>query len=159
MIDEATVIQKIRQFDKKHGNDGINLNGWLLFSNGARREQNPWGRLCEPPTDLYFRSKLQVRYWSELTRKALDEFDELKHQLVSGANAAMAQGFPGPDSRFLDQLRQLANAAKACQSSLEEAQKQLTANTPEEVSLREQQDAWNRQRNQSILDELMSIQV
>ena len=67
------ISQRNQQFDAKHGDDGIAINGWMVFSDGAKREtHNPQGPLMEPPKDQQEREKITLQYQEEMLRRATE---------------------------------------------------------------------------------------
>ena len=49
----------VEQFDTKHGSDPlVDEDEMLLYADGARRTQGPWGVMYEPPDDIRQRGPL-----------------------------------------------------------------------------------------------------
>lgn len=72
----------VEQFDAKHGADAIRIDGWFLYSNGARREDSqPYGMLLDPPKDIRECGKWRIKYREELLRRATEKFNELRQRL------------------------------------------------------------------------------
>jgi hypothetical protein len=77
------VSQRIQQFDAKHGDNGIVINGWLIFADGARREAyNPQGPLLEPPKDKQELDTIQLQYQEEMLRRVTENVQRKKQAIV-----------------------------------------------------------------------------
>ncbi len=88
-MDDLTPKQRIDAFEARHGGkensiyDGV----WIYFEDGARREGNPLGALCEPPTDPRQLQKNIVRYHTFLLDRHIRAFDDRKRELVADPGA------------------------------------------------------------------------
>lgn len=83
---DGTPKQRVAKFDAMHGAsiyDGV----WLYFEDGARREGDPLGALCEPPTDPRQLQKNIVRYHTFLLNRHIRAFDDRKRELVADPGA------------------------------------------------------------------------
>jgi len=78
----SDIAQRIRAFDESHGKDPVFFDGWLLFSDGASRETNPFGALCEPSPDAYQRSKFIVGYFEIKLELAVEDFTICKRNCL-----------------------------------------------------------------------------
>jgi hypothetical protein len=81
--ENTLVSQRVRQFDTKHGDNGIAINGWLIFADGAKREaHNLQGSLMEPPKDPQECEKIQLHYQEEMLRRATENVQRKKQAVV-----------------------------------------------------------------------------
>lgn len=60
--------QRTLQFDTKHGG-GIEMNGWMIFADGARRALDPLGKMLEPSADTQERERVILQYQELALRK------------------------------------------------------------------------------------------
>ena len=75
--------QQIQQFDAKHGNNGIIINGWLVFFDGAKRAPyNPQGPMQEPPKEKQDCDKIQLQYQEAVLRRATENLNQKKQALA-----------------------------------------------------------------------------
>jgi hypothetical protein len=84
---QLSVSGTVKKFDRDNGNDAIQIDGWLVFSNGARREVNPYGVLHDPPDDPYTRLKLSIKYHEALREKELEAFRSRRQELFWAVEA------------------------------------------------------------------------
>jgi hypothetical protein len=78
MIPIGVIQQRIDQFDVQHGNDGIQIGVWLVFSDGAQREWQQPGRMLEPPSDPAHLSEIKIRYLHAKLNQESQELQELR---------------------------------------------------------------------------------
>ena len=162
MLNNVSWIQLIEQFDAKHGNNGIRIDGWVLFADGAQREVglSGFGQLREPPTDLWERAKLTVMYYEHQLRQLTVEFNDLKQQLRAMAQSHIRQtDVLPPPTQQMEKLRQLQGAVKSCQANLKKARERVEQEKPEQLRRRERMNAEYKQRNEDFIKELEAIKV
>lgn len=153
-----------RQFDERNGNDGIQIDGWLVFSNGAMREIAPIGVWCEPPSDAYACAKIKVKYREAKVARAIQAFNRLKQELTWQADNAIkyaaAETPPEPPSSAdMAELRKLQSEARKCQKELTLARTELERAKPAQLRMREQRAAANHDRNAKALQAVSEIKV
>lgn len=157
MFNQAALSYR-EQFTIKSGNDCINIgSGWLLFSNGATMERSPYGVTRDPPTDEFERSKLVVKYYEELARRAVDAFQELRTELRNAVHASRTYGNPPPAQSRLDQLREFQKRAQTYTAKLAAARKEMEKATPDHIKQGDASKALTMQVNDqfsSLLDEI-----
>lgn len=162
MLNNVSWIQLIEQFDAKHGGNGIRIDGWVLFADGAQREYglSGYGMLREPPNDLWERAKLTVIYYEHQLRQLTVQFNEMKQQLRAMAQSHIQQvDVLPPPTEHLAKLKQLQVAIKSCQANLKKARERVEHEKPEQLRRREQMNAECKQRNEDFIKELEAIQV
>lgn len=161
MNDNLTIDQRVQQFCIKHGNDAVPVDGWLLYSDGAKRERMLSGALVEPPNDPEERCRLQVKYHEARLRRATQAFEDLKNTLGNAAKAC----FEGPAPQLLvcdeqlQQLKELQQAVRECQSRLDEARERLKQAKPDSRRAYEAALAVNRERGAQFIAALNQIQI
>jgi hypothetical protein len=84
---QLSVSGTVRKFDRENGNDAIQIDGWLVFSNGARREVDPHGILHDPPEDAFTRLKLSVKYHTALREREFEAFRARRQELYGAVEA------------------------------------------------------------------------
>lgn len=144
--------QTAKNFDIRNGRDAVQLNGWLVFSNGAMREVNPMGALIDPPEDKYERAKIQVRYREALYRKAVDDFNTLRQALIANAEFGSAK-------EAVAQLKDARKIVKQRQIALKQARDRMEAATPEALRDAERADAQNRDETEAYLSAINEIKI
>jgi hypothetical protein len=166
-LDVEGVNQRIRAFDKRHGDDCVFAKGWWIFSDGAMKENNPMGLLKEPPEDPHTLAKYVALYFKTKMEKAVKAFDGLKQQLAGMAQgnlaaAASSSGIcnsPPPLDYALDDLKRLAAAAKKAKVDYDKATAAVERTTPSHLRQRDEQNSRNRASNESFLAQIQSIEV
>jgi hypothetical protein len=163
VIDYGSVNYRVQQFDRQHGSDCINIEGWLVYSDGAKRERSPLGALIDPPEDAYERSKLQVRYREELLRRAVEEFQGLRQTLLQGAKTNLRHQYAEPppcaDEEAVAQLKELQKVVRRRQRALYAARKQLEESKPDWVRRRESASVTNKQSNERFIAAVDRIKI
>jgi hypothetical protein len=150
--------ERIGRFHAANGKDCILVDGWYLYSNAAKREPGE-GAMCDPPTDPYERSHLQLRYREALLATAIKAFADHKQRLRWEAEANIRAGYAPPDADGLTQLETLEEAARARQRDVEKARAELAANIPESRRRAEALVNENRDRGQEFLGKLDEIKL
>lgn len=151
--------ERIENFDKLHGGDEAISDGtWVYFPDGAVREVNTMGALCEPPENPRERHKKIVYYHTILAKRALLTFDDFKSKLKENPG-----GWTHAESN-LAELKEHADFARDCQKELEAAKAELEKYLPGYVSpeLREQrarEEAATAEAKSSYLSALDAIQI
>lgn len=153
-----------KQFDKQNGNDAIQIDGWLVFSNGAMREMAPVGIWCDPPNDTYACAKIKVKYREAKLAQATQAFKTLKQELTWQADNAVkyaaAETPPEPPSADqIAELRNLQSMVRKCQKELTVARTELEQSKPPQMRMREQRAAANHDRNAKALQAVSEIKV
>ena len=155
---DATI--NARDFDAEHRNDGVVINGWLHFSDGAYREINPLGKRCVP-TDPYRKAKLIALYWQARLDLAVEEFTVFKQKLLTRTNACRNRQVclppPGPDA--IERLESLKAKVEDFQAKLQEAEKNVGKNKPTELIQRELADAELREECEDVLLKIRGFQI
>lgn len=148
------------RFDNEHGNDGIEISlGWLLFSDGAKRETSQYGVSILPPNDPYKLALLKLQYQEKLLKDATVKFQNLKSRLREAAKTAIRHGQPEPPPNNLDELRILQKEVIKHQRKVARARKQTTSAKPADISAREAIADENRQFANEFLDRLLEIKI
>ena len=158
MNNNATTNAK--DFDMEHGDDGIMIDGWLCFSDGAYREINPMGVRCVA-TESYKKAKLIVRYWQAKLNLAVEEFTVFKSNLMSFTRACSSRRncYPPPDSGAIKKLKSIKAKVQSLKLQLEKAEENLVNNKPADMVKREKVDTELRQKCEHIYGEIQSIEI
>jgi hypothetical protein len=161
MLDNLNIQGRLQQFDLKHGNNAIRIDGWLIYSDGAMRETNPLGALCEPPGNPYECCKIKVQYHEELLRRAVDEFNTTKHRFMLEASARLRYGDPSPISKreAVQTLTTLQATVKDRQRKLRIAQQRLDAVQPPALRARFNVEAENKQNTELLIEAISEIRI
>jgi hypothetical protein len=162
MIDCGSVNARIKEFDIRHGDNPVCLNSaWLLFEDGAKRETNPLGPLVEPPEDSWQRSQAVARYWEVKTQLAVEEFNNLRQNLLAHCKTMAGQKIsaPPPSEQELARLITLKKKVHKYQRQLHEALENVEASKPEGLKQKEEMYEENRQANLAYLNRVSEIEV
>lgn len=153
-----TPAQRVSRFDHENGNDAVAVEGWLLFSNGARREQQ-YGALIGPPADPYELCRLQLRYHEQRLLVAAKQFEEKKAHLTTAAHYARQAGYPPPDAEALAALTTLQKEVRRRQRAVDAARAALVQNTPASRLARDAAVAAARDEAQAFIEKVSSIRL
>ncbi len=152
-----------RVFDAEHGRDAINIDGWLVYSDGAMRECNLLGALVPPPAEPYERCKIQVHYQEEKLKRAVQEFNDLKNHLLTAAKINLKESrntLPPPDQSEAERrLKALQVRVKIWKDRLDKACKALDENKPAWLRGREAAALSNRELNEQFVATIKQIEV
>ena len=148
----SQAMQAAKEFDIRNGQDAVQINGWLVYSNGAMREVHPHGAYIDPPEDKYERAKIQVRYREALLRNAENDFNTLREALIANAEFGSAQEAVG-------QLRDSRKIVKQCRGALKLARDRMEAATPQGLLDAERADAQNRDETEAYLAAINEIKI
>jgi hypothetical protein len=153
----------VEHFSKRHGDDAIEIDGWLVYSDGAMRERNPMGALREPPPEPYEACRLRVQYREAKLRRATRAFDERKTVLLRTAHANLShpntQPPPCDVAAAKRELGTLRRAVLRCQADLDTARKEMEANKPAWMREREVSAATNRAQNEAFAAAIEAINI
>ncbi len=156
----AETHKPIQAFHEKHGPDFLSDdNGWLLWPDGARRENSPYGIMIEPDPDRHKRARDKCRYWQLRVDRAVSEFDHLKAGLQMAANASIRDGAIVPDSRALDELKSLKAEVERLRSRLRSAERGVERTVPEAVKRRAAERAERQAAGREFDGELSRITI
>jgi hypothetical protein len=158
------IRERIEAFEKKHGQDRVVVNGaWLLFANGAQRELNPVGALCEPPENAYECAKLKMLFREIKLALAVEEFAVYKKHLILQANAALLEKRcpppPKPQNEAVTKLKELQQKVRQCQRNLEAAKDEVEQSKPEGMRSQENIYSENRSKNSEFIAAIEEIEV
>lgn len=125
-MDDLTPKQRIDAFEARHGGkensiyDGV----WIYYADGARREGNPLGALCEPPTDPRQLQKHIVRYHRFLLDRHIRVFDDRKRELEADPGAYHNQ------EKNVAELKALQATVRKQRAKVLKAEQELIRLTP-----------------------------
>jgi hypothetical protein len=132
-VDNMSVKQRLTHFHKQNGADCIKIGNWLVYSNGARRDVDPYGLLIAPPHDAYESSQIQLQYREELLQQSVEAFAEKKQQLTWLAENNHRSGYGPPSESEMDELKRLQNVVRSRQRKVKAARDRVTASKPERL--------------------------
>jgi len=169
MLPQNTLIsQRVKQFDLEHSQDGpgIYSSGWILYPDGALREENVLGALdegqsskCEPER----KEKAIVHYWELSLEKAADEFHELRDNWLQSAKINAQQKYVSPPpaipTKAAKQLIRLKKKVKECQRQLETAREAVNINKPKDQIIREETSNVYAKENKKFLEVVEGIEI
>lgn len=112
--------QKTMEFDKAHEGDDLYIctqDGWVLYSDGARRSTKSWDTLghevAEPPTDPKELRRWQIVFWETRLQQLVAAFEDTK---------AHAAGAVIDEARFAKRMQEL----KSLKSKVASARSKLS---------------------------------
>lgn len=163
MLNDVNLITRTQQWDQKQGGDGITVDGWVFFSNGACRERNPMGCAREPDPDLQKRAKDIVFYHEEVLRRATVKFKETKEALLTPAKFNLRETLRTPEAPNTEQalatLKQLRADVALAQVRLDEARANLVLAKPQWQVEQEERAARNRQANEEYIAAIDALKI
>jgi hypothetical protein len=159
MIDYGSVKYRREEFDKRHGGNAVQVDEWLVYSDGAMREVNPLGALLEPDADPFKCAQVVVRYYENRVQRAVEEFDAYKAHLTSFTTACRRNGHPPPGATELERLKELQQTVQARQKELDAARDRLRDATPAHRKAREQVAAECKSASERMLSAIAGIKV
>ncbi len=123
------------RFEVQHrGDEAIEIQGVLLYPDGARRTLGPFGACKEPPTAPYELWNLLVLYRQELYSRLAKVQVELGHALTLQASKAYNEmSADSPSDYEIEKLRKLTVRVEKARRSLKIAKQQLERHTPAHV--------------------------
>jgi len=158
MIDYDGVTNRVRAFDLLHG-DFIVHNGWIYFADGAIRELNPMGPLCEPPTNPIECQKKIVWFWEKKLELAVEEFSVTKRSMLAFVRAFDPRfSVPRPSPERLQLLKNLKKKVVAASTCLDLAKLKLRELQPN-LERDERQHAEELRKLANYEQEIQQIEV
>ena len=151
--------EAIRDFHKRHGADQINVDGWLLWPNGAMREANAYGALIDPPADPWECAKKVLWYWTCRLKRAVADFDAAKANLRAVAAARMRDGGDPPDADQLKNLKALKAEVERVRAQHAKAHDAERAAIPADIRAHWAQREKNQKAAQDFLSAVNEVTV
>lgn len=154
--------EKKEQFDARHGLFVVD-NGLKIFEDGAYRELNMNGFLCEPSTDEVQRLKYIRRFYEIKLQLSVTKFDHVKRQYLSEARGVLSQkGNCGGVRRDVDEvkkeLNELKQIANEYRENLDKVTKRLAELQPKQIQI-ERIEAANRSAHANFITEIEKIEI
>ncbi|MFW6154880.1 MAG: hypothetical protein ACOC95_06655 [Planctomycetota bacterium] len=151
----------IQEFDAKHGPEYVVWDHWVLFADGAKRENVSYGMSAEPHSDPHQRAKDILMFHKVRLQVAVQAFDELKRELVTAAKYAQNERLVPlpPPSEALKELQRLKAQVEEYRQSVEDAEQVVVDTTPEAVLQRRAQNEERRAANSAYLADVQGINV
>jgi hypothetical protein len=155
---------RIRDFDIKHGGDGIRIGEWIVYSDGATREPNPLGGLIEPHPDPRVRFPIRIKYQEELLRRAVGRFDDYKSKMARCARINLNErqcvtAPPCSEAEVVQILKTLQAQVKTCKGRLEEVRREFEENKPDWLRHHEAGHTEIRTLNENFLSALKTVEI
>ena len=157
--------ERTELFDAEHSVKGqpVRIGGYLHFPDGALRECSDTGLGIwrNPPEDFYKCAKLVVIYHTRKLELAVQEFENLKQNLLNLAEAAKRHqycSFP-PDPENIEKLKMLREKVRFCKNNLTEAEKALEDSIPDEVKQNQISNEHNRRAVSNFIAAIGKIEV
>jgi hypothetical protein len=127
---------RLEVFHEENGGDCVLVNGWYVYSNGARRDENPVGALIDPPADPFERAKLQVAYHSmkvnAAVKKLIERQDHWRNHALCIEKGTQANDLgPYKLAEIASELEALKQEVEKRRGPLAEAQALMEANAPQ----------------------------
>jgi hypothetical protein len=123
------------RFEVQHrGEEAIEIQGVLLYPDGARRTPGPFGASKEPPTAPYELWNLLVLYRQEVYTRLANAQRELGFALQAQAIKAYNEmSADSPNDYDIEKLRKLTVRVEKAKRSLKIAKQQFERHTPAHV--------------------------
>jgi len=155
--------QRIKKFDDAHG-DFVVVDGWILYEDGAQREVNPWGAMCEPPLDDCKCSKIILNFCEAKMNLAREEFQVHKQNLTTQCRVIAEQGncnrpTQPPSKEAVEKLKELRKKVLCWQKRLNKAREAVENNKPERLTVRDVACEQNRQKAANAMAEIEEIKI
>jgi hypothetical protein len=100
-------LSRTARFDKAHGDDAVEIDGWLFFSDGARRECSDYGIRLKPPTDPRELCGVQLEYHEARLHELVETFRDQRQRLLQITEIRKEHGAPPPPKSELKKLQDL----------------------------------------------------
>jgi hypothetical protein len=152
----------IKAFHEENGNEYVVLDdGWILFANGAKRENCTFCALVDPPKDPYQLAKLQVKYHRTLFERAREQYDQKFEYAQQWAKASARRGESPPPPSMLEEVKELRKLVKKHQKQLAEAEAHLEDVTPDHLkrSVDEAFKQRDQERTAAFVRQLNSLKI
>ena len=161
-MDYEGVNSRIKAFDENHGNF-VYVDGWLLFEDGAQRENNPLGALIGPPPDPLKLAKKIRWYWQVKLDLAVEEFDLYKRKHMQHASNGLKQQVVSaplkPTDEVVKHLKELQKKVRACQGQLKAAEKIAEQHKPPRLKELEERSERFRNEAETLIAEIENIEI
>jgi hypothetical protein len=163
-----TPAEKHWEFDKKHSKDGpgVQDGGFVYYPNGAYRDINSLGVLCDAVPDRWEPNKLErriIRYWELRLRKTEDAFNQKKQGWMRTAKTRQQESAVGPPpentTKAANELKALKQEVLTLRTKLAEARKELDKNLPDFYWERKETNEKNSKENSMFIDALEDIKI
>lgn len=158
------VIESYPEFCARHGHEHYQINGRLVFGDGASTDLSDMLR-AEPPTDHVARLKLRRQFLATKLDNEIAKFnafktDCLEHMRLAVSSDYVGSACPGPPANAAQQLEAGKQRIAALQKELNEIDGQLLA-TPEaaEKRARMEQERFRRQQVHQQLNAINSVTI
>jgi hypothetical protein len=158
MIPAASTVE----FAERHGGKdaGVRDGRFVIFPDGACYEVSAYGERLEPDADPHKRAKDVARYWEVCHGHALEDFETMRHMLMSNAKAAHANGWdPGNEESPLAELTKLRDHVRAMQARLNAAKAEVERTVPAAIAARQKAQSQNRAACEAFLGKLHAIKL
>ncbi len=147
-----------KKFHSDHGGDPVVNGEWLLYADGAHRENSVMGAAIEPPKDPFKLAQLKVLYHRLRLKRAVADFN-FRFNQVRETTIALKRDGRLPPTECLSDLSALREVVKERQTVLESAQEHLESVTPTERRERVEEIAKNKEACDSFLEKLNEYKV
>ncbi len=156
---------RVEAFDKEHEESGpaLRSGAWLYYANGARREINPNGPLCDPPQDPQQQAKAKAVYLKLVFDRAstifADRKAEIEKHLQSIAHSQLIMSTPpSVDAVALSaELQELRDEVRKAHKAYMQARDAAEEAAPEERRQLEAKDEEARHAANEALTRVAGI--
>ena len=153
---------KVQEFHEAHGYF-VSVGDWLIFADGAVRENASMGIMKPPPENDYERWKLICKFWEVKLELAIGEFDHKKQTYITAASYALKEprpgGLPCEQDEAIEELKELKKKVSYCQRKFEQAQAEVEKLTPQNKNLQADIYQQNRERLGNFISALSKIEI
>jgi hypothetical protein len=162
-LEGLSTAQRIKKFDDAHG-DFVVVDNQILYEDGAQRDLNPYGVLCEPPLDDKECIKRIIKFREARMNLAREQFQVFKNNLAMQCSIATKQGNCNnppqpPSAEAVARLKEIRKKVLHWQGKLTAARKKLEETIPENIKQRNDYCEQNRQKATDVMLEIESIEI
>ena len=150
-----------RIFDAEHGGEPLQIDAWLYFQDGAKRESNPLGVMMPPPRDPFKRAQRIKYFYERKLGRMVKDFQRLKRRLKESAkNWVEAENVPRvPKQHLLVDLRLMKKEIQQLKAKFQQAESNVETLIPVGVTFRREENEKRRSEMREYLKTLGSIEV
>lgn len=159
-----TASGRCKLFDEENG-PFIYWSGYLLFENGAVRENNFYGCLWEPPSEPYALWKRKAEYWRARLTMAVRDFDNYRENHLASINAILGStqadnGIPNGEE-IIANLEKLQKVVTEMNEQAQHCLAMVKKYDPAEARKQRQQEQSQKNKEQAALlkKKIAAIQI
>ena len=156
MVDHTLARSARERFDAEHGPEYVIDGDWVLFADGARRENAALSCTVLPSPDPHERARWVLRYHEVKWRKAVKAFEDRKEFYL---RHPLANPGPAEVEAAARDLRALKTAANEALTELEKARELPKKNKPAWQVEQDERRAAERKAKQEFKAAIADIEL